>query len=123
MEGVCDTTIDKELEKLGQAYSLAIEDQRVAYKPPIPKLVKMHANARQGFVEFATFNALLEHVPDPDIRDFLAWFCYIGMRPKEIQSLTWEAFDRETWSLRLAAKDAKTGRGRVFMLTGVWREV
>ena len=38
------------------------------------------------------------------------------MRPGEIRSLTWPSFGRETWTLRLHAKDAKTGYGRVILL-------
>jgi integrase len=38
------------------------------------------------------------------------------MRPGEIRSLTWDGYDRETGTLRLHAKDAKTGRGRVIGL-------
>ena len=45
------------------------------------------------------------------------------MRPGEIQSLTWKAFDSETWMLRLHAKDAKTGQGRAIALEGPYREI
>lgn len=45
------------------------------------------------------------------------------MRPKEIKSLTWAAFDRETWALRLPARDAKTRKGRLLALEGKLREI
>jgi integrase len=45
------------------------------------------------------------------------------MRPGEIRALTWAAFDRETWTLRLHAKDAKTGYGRVLALEGPLRTI
>jgi integrase len=45
------------------------------------------------------------------------------MRPGEIRSLTWKAFDRETWMLRLHARDAKTGFGRALTLEGELRAV
>jgi integrase len=45
------------------------------------------------------------------------------MRPKEIRSLSWSGFDRETWILRLHAKDAKTGHGRVLALEGQLRAI
>jgi integrase len=41
----------------------------------------------------------------------IEWFYWTGMRPREIRSLTWAAFDRETGTLRLHARDAKTGHG------------
>ena len=62
-------------------------------------------------------------IKDPDIVDFLEWFYMTGMRPKEIQALTWDGFDRETWVLRLPAKDAKTGKGRHLALTAEWRTI
>jgi integrase len=121
--GYTDTTIDRELEILGRSYQLAIDEGRLAFKPKIPRLVKMHSNARQGFFELADFRAVVAEIADPDVADFLWWFYFTGMRPKEIRSLTWDAFDRETWTLRLAARDAKTGFGRALPLEGDWREI
>jgi len=40
------------------------------------------------------------------------------MRPGEIRSLAWAAYDREGHALRLHARDAKTGVGRVVPLAG-----
>jgi integrase len=40
------------------------------------------------------------------------------MRKGEIARLTWDAFDRETWTLRLHARDAKTRHGRSLALEG-----
>jgi len=48
---------------------------------------------------------------------------WTGMRKGEIAALTWEAFDRETWTLRLHAKSAKSGRGRLLALEGPLREI
>jgi len=45
------------------------------------------------------------------------------MRPGEIRSLTWKAFDRETWTLRLHSKDAKSGPGRAIALEGPLQEI
>lgn len=117
------TTIDMETGLLTSAYRLAIDAGRLAFKPKIPKLTKMHANARQGFFELADFHAVLAQIADDDVKDFLWWFYFTGMRPKEIRSLTWDCFDRETWTLRLAAREAKTGFGRSFPLEGNWREI
>lgn len=75
-------------------------------------------NARQGFFERGDFEGVLAHIADTDLVDFLRWFFWTGMRRGEIRSLTWAALDTETWSLRLHAKDAKTGHGRVLGLVG-----
>ena len=53
----------------------------------------------------------------------MEWFFWTGMRPGEIRSLTWQAFDKETWVLRLHAKDAKVGQGRVIVLVHSLREI
>ena len=41
----------------------------------------------------------------------------------EIAKLSWEGFDRETRTLRLHAKDAKTGHGRTLALEGPLAEI
>lgn len=45
------------------------------------------------------------------------------MRPGEIRSLEWNAFDKETWTLRLHASAAKSGFGRVLALEGPLRAI
>jgi len=68
--------------------------------------------------ERGEFDALLQRLPDDDVKDFCEWFYRTGMRPGEIRSLTWADLDQETWTLRLHAKDAKSGYGRVIPLEG-----
>ena len=43
------------------------------------------------------------------------------MRKGEAAKLTWEMFDRETWTLRLHQTVTKTGKGRVLVLAGPLR--
>ena len=45
------------------------------------------------------------------------------MRPNEIKSLTWEAFDQETMTITLHASDAKTGYGRKLALERDLRDI
>jgi integrase len=75
-------------------------------------------NARQGFLQRADFEALVANLADPDVRDFVSFFWWTGMRPGEIRQLTWEMFDRETWTLNLDPKAAKTRKGRVIAVVG-----
>jgi integrase len=89
--------------------------------PKSPVLAE--TNARQGFFERAEFEAVVAHIDDGDLRDFLQWFFATGMRPGEIRSLGWDAFDRETWTIRLHARDAKSGYGRVLPLEDDLRAV
>jgi integrase len=114
-------TINRRLQLLGQAFRLAHERKRIPAVPTF-RLLRVH-NARQGFFEKADFERVIANIDDVHLRDFLEWFFWTGMRPGEIRSLTWEALDRETWTLRLHAKDAKTGYGRVIPLENELRAI
>ena len=89
--------------------------------PKFPSLPER--NARQGFLERADFQAIMKNVSNTDLRDFCEWFYWTGMRPGEIRSLTWAAFDKETRTVRLHAKDAKVGYGRAIPLEGELRAI
>jgi integrase len=115
-EGAASATINRELEGLQRAFALAVEGGTLSMAPNFPALSER--NARQGFFERADFEAVLSHLDDSDLEDYLRWFYWTGMRPGEIQALTWAGFDRETWTLRLHARDAKTGHGRMLSLVG-----
>ncbi|HEY6293325.1 MAG TPA: site-specific integrase [Terriglobia bacterium] len=118
-------TINRELEGLQRAFALAVEAGTLAAAPAFPSL--REDNARQGFFErgdfFAVLSKLRELRKTTDVADSLEWFYWTGMRPDEIRSLTWPCFDRETWTLRLHSKDAKTGFGRVIALEGPLRQI
>ena len=114
-------TINRELEGLRRAFALAVEAQTLVTIPMFPSLPE--DNARQGFFERADFQAVLDHLRDSDVKDFCDWFYRTGMRPGEIRSLTWDTLDRETWTLRLHARDAKTRRGRAIALAGEVRAI
>jgi integrase len=118
---MADTTIDRELELLRRAFTLAAEDERpiVAWIPKVPKLVKAHANARQGFVERAEFEKLRRELPGDLLKDIATWGYGTGMRRGEILALSWDGYDAETKTVRLAAADAKTGRARMIPLEGL----
>jgi integrase len=114
-------TINRELEGLQAAFALAIDSGTLVIAPNFPSLPEQ--NARQGFFEHADFYAILGQLRDPGVVDFLEWFYLTGTRPQEIRSLTWESFDRQTWTLRLHAKDAKIGQGRMLALEAELRTI
>lgn len=120
-EGAQPATINRELEGLRRAFALAVEAQSLATIPIFPSLPE--DNARQGFFEHADFEAVRNQLRDRDVQDFCDWFFKTGMRPGEIRALTWAAFDLETWTLRLHARDAKIRRGRVIPLEGDIRSI
>ena len=57
----------------------------------------------------------MSKIEDTQVKDYCEWFFFTGMRPKEIRSLTWGDFNRETWTVKL--------RGRTPRLAspGHWR--
>jgi integrase len=118
-QGAADGSIDREVEILRRAFNLAKESGGLAYVPSFPpRLVRGAANARQGFVERADFEKLIAELPSEVLRDLATWAYATGMRRGEILALTWEGYDRETKTLRLHARNAKTGKGRMIPLSG-----
>ncbi len=122
-EGLSGATIDRETEFIRRAFTLGIVKRKIAFRPHVPKLTKKHANARQGFLDRADFEEILRHVGDEDFRDALAWAYWTGMRPCELCALTWAAHDKTSKVLRLAPRDAKTGRPRLIPLVGPLAEI
>ena len=120
-EDQAPATINRRTHLLAAALRLAVRRRRLSSMPEIPKL--REENARQGFFATSDFFAALAKLGDQDVADFMEWFFWTGMRPGEIRSLTWQAFDSETWMLRLHAKDAKIGVGRVITVDGPLRTI
>lgn len=119
-EGKARATVNRELEALRQAYRLAANRTPRKLSPTRVPMVPMLRveNARQGFTSRADFDAILAAFPDRDVADFVEWSYWTAMRPNETRGLTWEGLDRESWTLRLHARNAKIGRGRVLALAG-----
>lgn len=118
-----DGTINRELHILRRAYSLAVEHRRLSreHAPQFPVLSE--ENVREGFAEKGEYDAILSHLKDAEVRDFVTWAFWTGMRRGEIGKLTWAAFDRETSTLILPGRSAKNGKARKLVLEGVYREV
>src|SRR5262249_25912074 len=98
-QGAAPATINRELETVPRAFAIALESNTISIPLKVPSLPEH--NARQGFFERNEFEAILKQLPDTDVADFCEWFWWTGMRPREIRSLGWDAFDRDTWTLRL----------------------
>ena len=113
-----DATIDRELELLRRCFTLAIERGQLAASPRVPKLVKGHANARRGFWEKDEADCVIGKLPSEVLRDVFLFGYLTGARRGEILSLGWSGYDKDGGVLRIHAKDAKTGRGRVIPLNG-----
>jgi len=125
--GKAMATVDRELEGLRQAYRHGAAQTPPLYpKNRVPNMSFFRAdNRREGFFTQAEVEALLAHIPDADLRDFIAWAFRTGMRKGEASRLTWEMLDRsgDPWVLRAPGAITKNGRGRSIGLQGDVRTI
>jgi integrase len=124
--GAANATINRELEPLQRAFSLAMENELLSFAPKFPSLPE--DNARQVFFNRTDFlkivaNLKFRNKVDADLQDYMNWFYYAGMRPKETKSLTWACFDKEKWTVRLEAKNAKTRKPRKLIVDGELKSI
>ncbi len=109
-----NSTINRELEILSRAYSLAVNEGRLSRKPVVPMLPE--DNARKGFFEKDELDRILPHLPAPI--DEMARFAYMsGWRLGEVLGLRWDNVDRSAREIRLDT--SKNGEGRVLPLDEV----
>ena len=118
-EGAANATVNREVEGLQRAFTLAIEQEVLSTMPHFKSLPEL--NARQGFFERADFERMLPRLTirgklDTDLQDYASWCFYTGMRAGETKSLTWADFDGESQTIRLHAKDSKNRKGRAIPL-------
>src|SRR5438093_8713077 len=85
------TTINRETQLLGQAFTLGIERQKIVTAPHIRHLPEW--NVRQGFFEKAEFESVVAHLPDY-LQDFSRFAYLCAWRKGQIASLTWADVDR-----------------------------
>jgi integrase len=116
--GAAPATVNRRCEALRQAYRLAGQrtPPKVTASPHVPLLTVQ--NARQGFLSRDQVERLLIRLEDDDVRDFVEWASWTGMRPGEIRQLTWEMVDLPAGILTVAPQVAKTRRGRALALVG-----
>jgi integrase len=125
-QGAANATINRELEPLQRAFSLALENDVIGFAPKFPAL--REDNARQVFINRADFLKIVANVKvrktlDTDLQDYLTFFYYTGMRPGETGSLTWASFDPEKWTILLEAKNAKTKKARKLVIDGALKPI
>ncbi len=116
--GKARATLNRETGALRQAFNLAAKRKPPKISrhvvPYIPMLTE--DNAREGFVEPATFARIVSSLPAL-VAD-IARFAYgSGWRRGEILPLRWEAVDRQAREVRL--RTSKSGSPRTLPLTGL----
>lgn len=118
-------TINRELHILRRAFTLAATVTPPKFpKSLIPKFPpNLTERVRQGFTNKGDLDAVLASLTDADVREYIAWAFWTGMRRSEISQLTWTAFDRETWMLALPGRITKNGKPRKLALEGIYRDI
>ena len=111
-EGAAPATIQHELACLAKMLTLAVRNQLLASKPPIPT-IKLR-NARKGFFEAAEVERVIRELPD--IVGAVVRFAYLtGWRRSEVLGLQWRNVDAS--GVRLDPGTTKNDEGRVYPMT------
>jgi integrase len=115
-EGKANATINREVELLKRAFSLAVASGRVVRSPRFPARLP-EDNVRQGFFEAADLAKLLPFLPEP-LDDIARFASLTGWRRGELLGLRWEWVNLESREVTLPASHSKNGRARVLALEG-----
>jgi integrase len=115
-EGYAPASVNRELAVLRRAFRLAVRQKRISVAPVITMLVEN--NARQGFVEPATFLEITKHLTSP--LDDVARFGYLtGARKNEVLTLAWANVDRARGVVTISREHSKNAEPRIIALTAV----
>ncbi len=113
-EGYAPATVNRELAALRRAFRLAVRQKRLSTAPVVTLLAEH--NVRQGFVEPATFEAVVAHLPA--VLADLARFAYLtGWRKSEVTTLAWTDVDRARGLVALRREHSKNEEPRLLPLT------
>ena len=113
-EGYKPATVNRELAALRRAFRIAVRQKQLSTMPTVTLLAEH--NARQGFVEPATFEAIVVNLPE-ELQD-LATFAYLtGWRKGEVQTLAWSDVDRTRGLVTLRREHSKNEEPRLLPLT------
>ena len=108
------TTVNRELQLLGQAMRLAQRKKLLATVPHIEKFSEQ-GNARQGFFEQDELEAIVSFLPSY-LKDGVRFAYHTGWRKGEILTLEWRDVYDDV--IRLRPEIAKNKDGRMIILVG-----
>jgi integrase len=120
--GKARATVNRELAALRRAFRLAVEQKLLS--PSRMPTIRLFSedNARQGFVDYEDFAALVTHLDGP--LDDVAWFAYrSGWRKGEILTLVWTDVDQEAGVVRLRPEVSKSKEPRELPITNALRVI
>lgn len=103
-------TVNGALAFVRGAFRLGFRNEKVPRLLLFPKALPEN-NARQGFLEFADYQAILPELPDWAKDPFrMAYYC--GWRKMEVLTLRWDEIDLDGKVIRLDPARSKTSEGR-----------
>jgi integrase len=113
-EGASRATVNRELTALGHGFRLMIEKRMVSTMPVI-KLYR-EDNTRKGFIDIGDLNAVLEKIPNPNVRDLVEFLYHSGWRQIEGLMFQWSWIDQNM--IRIPAEYSKTKEPRRLPIVG-----
>jgi integrase len=112
---VSPAEINRELQVLKRAFSLAIQSGKALHRPYIPMLKE--ARPRSGFVDREQLQRISAHLP-PHVRAVVEFAFHTGWRLySEVLPLQWRQVDFSAGEVRLDPGTTKNGEGRTFPMT------
>lgn len=116
-----NATINRELAIIRRAFSLAIENGKLATMPKLRTLKEN--NVRKGFFEMKQFQSVRKHLSE-DLQSMIAFAYITGWRMRsEIWPLQWSLVDFQAGIVRLEPGTTKNDKGRVFPFTEELRAI
>jgi integrase len=114
-----NASINRYLEALTRAYTIAREERTPPLVKIIPKIEMLDEsdNVREGFLTREQYEALLAELPS-HLQTLLVLGYHLGMRRSELVKLRWDQVDWHANSIRLEKRQTKTKQSRVAPLYG-----
>ena len=114
-----NASINRYLEALTRAYTIAREERAPPLVKIIPKIKMLDEsdNVREGFLTREQYEALLVELPSHQ-QTLLVLGYHLGMRRGELVKLRWDQVDWHANSIRLEKRQTKTKQSRVAPLYG-----
>lgn len=118
-EGASNGEINRELDVLRRGFNLALEDEKLARAPKVPRLEE--SSPRAGFFEQAEVGAVTKHLP-AYLQPPMTFACLTGWRCRsEVLPLPWRNVDFDAGIIRLDVGTTKNKDGRVIYMTAALR--
>ena len=120
--GSARASINRELAYLRRGFKLMLKARDISAIPAVIELLQGE-NVRKGFIAPGDFSALLEKIPDTDVRDLVAFLYNAGWRSGEGKSLEWSEVDLNSNMIRLPAEKSKSKKSRSLPMIGALLEI